>query len=78
MLDTESSYLNSRVMMLYCCTIMLYHSVILLYLLYGDFDIRSLKKTISADLKYILHIMNYFSQYFMTYLSITVNASDVI
>ncbi len=26
----------------------------------------------------MLHIMNYFSQYFTTYLSVTVNISDVI
>ena len=37
-LDTESSYLNSRVIVLYCHTIILYHSVVLLYLLYDDFD----------------------------------------
>ena len=28
--------------------------------------------------KYVLHIINYFSQYFTTYLSVTVNTSDVI
>ena len=37
-LNAESSYLNSKVMMLYCHTMMLYHSVILSYLLYGDLD----------------------------------------
>ena len=44
-LDAESSYLNSRVMMLYCCTmisyysvVLSYYSVILLYLLYDDSD----------------------------------------
>ena len=40
--------------------------------------IDSIKKTASADLEYILHIMNYFSQYSMIYLSMTVNTSDVI
>ena len=40
--------------------------------------IRPLKKTIPAGLKYILHLIDYFSRYFMTYLSVTVNASDVI
>ena len=40
--------------------------------------IDSMKKIASADLKYILHIMNYFSWYSMTYLSVTVNTSDVI
>ena len=37
-LDAESSYLNSRVMVLYCCTMMLYYSVVLLYFLYGGSD----------------------------------------
>ena len=47
-LDTESSYLNSRVMvlyfhtmMLYYSVILLYHSVVLLYLLYSDSDSKS-------------------------------------
>ena len=40
--------------------------------------IDSMKKTTSADLKYILHIINYFSQYSMIYLSVTVNVSDII
>ena len=50
MLDTELSYLNNRVMMLYYHTMMLYysvvllyHSVVLLYLLYGDSN-KNLKK----------------------------------
>ena len=37
-LSAESSYLNSKIMVSYCHTMMLYHSVILLYLLYDDFD----------------------------------------
>ena len=40
--------------------------------------IRSLQRSISADQKYILHIMNYFSCYSVTYLSQTADASDVI
>ena len=39
--------------------------------------IDSIEK-MQADYKYMLHIMNYFSQYFTTYLSVTVNTSDVI
>ena len=40
--------------------------------------IESLQRSILADQKYILHIMNYFSHYSVTYLSQTVNASDII
>ena len=40
--------------------------------------IEPLKKTMPAGLKYILHLINYFSRYFMTDFSMTVNASDVI
>lgn len=46
-------------------------------LLIMDF-IDSMKKTVSAGYKYILHIMNYFSRYSMTYFSATANVSDII
>ena len=40
--------------------------------------IESLQRSTSADQKYILHIMNYFSCYSVTYFSQTADASDVI
>ena len=40
--------------------------------------IRPLQRSTSADQKYILHIMNYFSHYSVTYLSQTADASDII
>ena len=40
--------------------------------------IEPLQKTTEAELKYILHIMNYFSCYSLIYLSIIVYVTDII